>query len=561
MIEFPFFNMQQLNLDWIIDKIKGMLSFLPDDGTVGQILRRTADGAEWSDETGDSVESVNGKTGTVVLDADDILMNDNSSVEDTVDDLKSAIGTETAINDVSINPVKGHRYYYSNGEFKDIADVGNTYYSDILDVEPGEKYYYSGRVYNYSNQYSVIVTDDESNVLLYELGNTTDTNVVDYPFTIPAGGTRLYITSYRKVNDASSSDLALKKDETELFQVSRITEEIGGVIPSYYLENDWLQNRIDAVNEKSAFLNGVVFPFITDIHFHSNAGNSKYLLKEVLEQTACSFVIGGGDYQGGFGGATELAEQFNAMFDFAGYIGHDRFFPIAGNHDFYEAASASDPSSNWVKATYGEVYNAIYRPYERWQVNRKPGGYCCVDNDAQKTRFILLNSHEPSPVSSSTYIDGLIRVRPEQIQWLISALKEKSDYKIIVFSHATSDPSMPDYSSTMLNVQKVLEAFANKTSDTIQFTEQWSITADFTNTTNDFICHINGHSHVDNSHVSNGVLSICTTCDACLQDDGYGAVMGTVSEQAFDVFCIDFDEKTINAVRIGRGNNRNWTYT
>lgn len=93
MIEFPFFSMQQLNLDWVIEKIKGMLSFLPDDGTAGQILRRTTDGAEWSDEEtgGGAVDSVNGQTGTVVLGADDILMNDNSSVEDTVDDLKSAI--------------------------------------------------------------------------------------------------------------------------------------------------------------------------------------------------------------------------------------------------------------------------------------------------------------------------------------------------------------------------------------------------------------------------------------------------------------------------------------
>lgn len=93
MIEFPFFSMQQLNLDWVIEKIKGMLSFLPDDGTAGQILRRTADGAEWSDEEtggGGAVDSVNGQTGTVVLGADDILMNNNESVEDSVSDLKSA---------------------------------------------------------------------------------------------------------------------------------------------------------------------------------------------------------------------------------------------------------------------------------------------------------------------------------------------------------------------------------------------------------------------------------------------------------------------------------------
>jgi len=80
-IQFPYFNSQQLNLDWIVDKIKGMLDFLPDDGTAGQILRRTADGAEWSDEeTGGAVESVNGKTGAVVLDKTDIGLGNVANV-------------------------------------------------------------------------------------------------------------------------------------------------------------------------------------------------------------------------------------------------------------------------------------------------------------------------------------------------------------------------------------------------------------------------------------------------------------------------------------------------
>lgn len=68
-IKFPYFNMQQLNLDWIMSKIKGIMGFLPDDGTVGQILRRTADGAEWSDEATPvvPVTSVNNKTGAVIV--------------------------------------------------------------------------------------------------------------------------------------------------------------------------------------------------------------------------------------------------------------------------------------------------------------------------------------------------------------------------------------------------------------------------------------------------------------------------------------------------------------
>ena len=71
---FPYSTLQELNLDWILTKVKNILRFVPDDGAVGQILRRTKDGAEWSDEQGGggAVNSVNGQTGTVVLDASDV---------------------------------------------------------------------------------------------------------------------------------------------------------------------------------------------------------------------------------------------------------------------------------------------------------------------------------------------------------------------------------------------------------------------------------------------------------------------------------------------------------
>ena len=71
---FPYSSMQEINLDWILTKVKNILRFVPDDGAVGQILRRTAHGAEWSDEqgAGGSVTSVNGMQGAVVLTAADV---------------------------------------------------------------------------------------------------------------------------------------------------------------------------------------------------------------------------------------------------------------------------------------------------------------------------------------------------------------------------------------------------------------------------------------------------------------------------------------------------------
>ena len=79
----PYHTLQELNLDWILTKVKNMLRFLPDDGAVGQILRRTQTGAEWSDEQGGggAVDSVNGQTGTVVLDKNDIGLGNVDDVQ------------------------------------------------------------------------------------------------------------------------------------------------------------------------------------------------------------------------------------------------------------------------------------------------------------------------------------------------------------------------------------------------------------------------------------------------------------------------------------------------
>lgn len=69
--KLPYSTMQQLNLDWILDRIR---RFLPDTGTKGQVLTRTKDGAAWADPEAASgaVSSVNGKTGSVVLTASDV---------------------------------------------------------------------------------------------------------------------------------------------------------------------------------------------------------------------------------------------------------------------------------------------------------------------------------------------------------------------------------------------------------------------------------------------------------------------------------------------------------
>ena len=117
MIKFPFQNAQELNLDWLMQMIRKLLDFLPvDQGAVGDVLQRGTDRAVWLPpvavsldvhdltpasevDTADElpiydvsaqgnykttvqdildlasaapVNSVNGQTGAVVLDASDV---------------------------------------------------------------------------------------------------------------------------------------------------------------------------------------------------------------------------------------------------------------------------------------------------------------------------------------------------------------------------------------------------------------------------------------------------------------------------------------------------------
>ena len=339
------------------------------------------------------------------------------------------------------------------------------------------------------------------------------------------------------------------------WDVDKLKNNVGTNLPSYYYDNNWLQNRLTLVNNRSSFIHGISFPFITDLHFQANSLNSKYLLKEVLDHTACSMVVCGGDTAPAYGDESDLQSVYDTLLEYIGYVGHDKWFSVVGNHDFHITESAANPvKTNW---TWGKTYNALIKPSERWQVRAEmTGGYYCIDNDVQKTRFVMLNTTEPVSGTSGAETPGSPNFTDAQLRWLINVLTEHSGYNIIIISHITTDSGMPACPG-FSRVQSCIEAFRNKTTYTDSISH---ITADFRNHTNTFVCHINGHCHSDDSHVSNNVLTISTTCDAHYNDDAWNATVGTVSEQAFDVYCIDYDARTIKTVRFGRGSNRSWTY-
>lgn len=149
--KLPYSTMQQLNLDWILDRIR---RFLPDTGTKGQVLTRTKDGAAWVDPEAASgaVSSVNGKTGAVVLTASDVgalpdtytapvsSVNGQTgavqlAIPDSTSDLTNDSGFITAAQAASAAPVQsvngqtGDVVIQSGGSPLDAYPIGSIYMS------------------------------------------------------------------------------------------------------------------------------------------------------------------------------------------------------------------------------------------------------------------------------------------------------------------------------------------------------------------------------------------------------------------------------------------------
>lgn len=335
-------------------------------------------------------------------------------------------------------------------------------------------------------------------------------------------------------------------------------------LPAYYYANGYIDNKIEEIRTATKFVNGVAFIFITDLHFNYNAKNSLYLMKEVLNKTSVPFVVCGGDIPGAYGTEDNIKEAGNLLTQWQSYIGAWRFFNIRGNHDFTiktNSSMASREPNTGATLPVGYAYDYIMREQDRFLYCSAPENMAWyLEIPQQKMRLVGINSCDGQMTDTTASWGVDEKITQAQVDWLLANAVNKPDYTYIFLSHITSDPDMGLDHYGQEVIQALLIAMANHTNFSYS---DGSITAskDFTGYTDCKVaCHISGHAHTDTSHLASNVLSIITTCDAYYLDDGHGAVRGTITEHAFDVFCIDFDQRTINAIRIGRGDNRSWSY-
>lgn len=346
-------------------------------------------------------------------------------------------------------------------------------------------------------------------------------------------------------------------------------------IPLYW--RSYLKEKIELINNLQYLENYSLFSFgvIADVHWPGINQNSPGLLKQVIKDCNIKYLLNLGDFANGNTTKQLAIEQFRSSLNIYRNLGA-LMLPVMGNHDD-NAFNSNEELQYRVNNTIvkEEQSNLFHQVLGDNVVYGKNKTYYYTDYVNEKIRFIGLD------VMDMTYQDigkGYLicqyGYRQEQLNWLAqNALNVPSDgWSVVVFSHippyTSADMygtgSIAPYNSDVL--MGILEAFLdrssydNETYDTGDY--NIDINADYSQKGGDVIALICGHTHIDHLLKWNNKIPVITTLDDCLHLVGSAPkkIVGTVSEQAFDIFTIDKINRTVYVTRIGAGSDRIFKY-
>lgn len=300
-------------------------------------------------------------------------------------------------------------------------------------------------------------------------------------------------------------------------------------IPDYYFENNYLDNRVKAINNAISECSGEceTFFWITDIHWEPdlNTRKSPLLIKYIASKTGINKILNGGDT----GNSQIICE--NAISQLKRAIGSNRVYTVTGNHEIVDASKYESPFARVADELRGHNDDIVYGDGDK--------SYFYFDNHVRKIRYIGLSSFgfysndkcEPCYTS-------------EQLKWMKNtALNVDTGWNIVIFTHSLYYVSSP----------------SDKIGKSPSGSDAFIDAIDNYNGNGKIVCVLMGHSHRDRIHIgSTGVPYIITACDRNASyhgDINVDRTSGTIREQHFEVVVIDKEAKTIKLFSIG-GNAR-----
>ena len=296
-------------------------------------------------------------------------------------------------------------------------------------------------------------------------------------------------------------------------------------IPSYYFENSYLDNKIDAINDAIADCSGdcETFFWITDIHWEPdlNARKAPLLIKYIASKTGINKILNGGDT----GNSQVICE--NAIAQLKNAIGSDKVYTVTGNHEIVDASRYERPFRRVAEELRGHNTDIVYGDGDE--------SYFYFDNMESKTRYIGLSSF-------GLYLNNECEscYTAEQLDWFNnSALSVQEGWSIVIFTHTlyTVSSSTNKFIVSLNGAEKFIDAIDNYKGNGV------------------ISSVLIGHTHRDRIHLGkSGVPYIISASDR--HDSYHGDINvernpGTISEQHFEVVVIDKGKKLVNLFSIG----------
>lgn len=321
--------------------------------------------------------------------------------------------------------------------------------------------------------------------------------------------------------------------------VDALKDNIGmDIVPDYWIPH--MEEKAAQINALSASIGrtGDAFIFLTDYHVSANNGKSHGLVRYIQKNTSVTKFICGGDI--GNGSSASVADATKTLLDWRNLFADCNPIVARGNHD-------GNPNSGTATDVYVDVdaWYGIYDKYAETITNTEGNEYFCLDNESQKIRYIILDTGD----GQHSMADDIA-----QQNWLKAKLIEKDEnWSVLVIAHAYANGAYVgnDISSVISWATPIKNALRDAR-------ESMRAT---------MIGVLAGHTHRDFCLIQEDwYLAIGTTCDAggatASQYDSIAPnrVVGTTTEQAFDVYHIDTKNKRIYATRIGAGFDRVFSY-
>ena len=296
-------------------------------------------------------------------------------------------------------------------------------------------------------------------------------------------------------------------------------------IPDYYFENNYLENRtqaiLEAINDCSDDYD--VFFWITDIHWESknNTRLSPSLIKYIASKTKIDKIINGGDN----GNSKNICK--NAISILKKAIGSDRVYSVTGNHEMYDASGYEKPYERVAEELRGHNSDIVYGDTRK--------SYFYFDNAEGKVRYVGLSSY-------GQFVNGDHEscYTKEQLDWFKNtALNVKSGWHIVIFSHSLY------YVSCATDNLCIGPLGASDFINAIEYYKGDGIIS----------CVLLGHTHRDRIHIGRmGVPYIISASDRFASykgDINVERIPGTISEQHFEVIILDKIKRQLKLFSIG----------